>query len=202
MIRGCTSNISPEPANIVLEKNNKSYVYSSLGTILVKSSIEKKESPAALTCVEVYKDGDEYYVAPNRMKALIDVMADNVEIHEYKEESYEGYVTSGMDEVYSQESKFRSTKTIGEQVTVYSVSIKNKEGDSLVIEWSFNPKTGDYFGTKNCAAKSFWIQTNPSPGETVISSKDFLVIGLNKLAKFFGRKVEYDEETQVLFVRN
>jgi len=201
MVRGCASNISPEAANIVLEKSGKSYLYSSLGSSLVKMSIEKGESPAAITCIQVYKDGDTYFVAPNNMKTLIDVMANNVEVHEYKEASYEGYVTSAENEAYSLESKFRSTKTIGQQITVFSVSAKKEDGATLDIEWSFNPKTGDYFGTKNCEVKSFWIQTNPSPGETVISSKDFLVIGLDKLSKFFSRKVEYDEETQVLFVK-
>ncbi len=201
MFNGCAGNISPEAANMILEKKGKQYLFSALGSTAVKQSIEKGESPAAFTSIQVYKDGDVYYVHPADMEPVVNVMAEEVELHDYKEASYDGYVTGLPAESFELKTHYRSTKTIGQQLIVSELTIRNKQKKSRLIKWEFDPKTGEYTALKNCEVHSFWIQTNPSPGETVISSKDFLVVPIDELAGFFGVKAEYSEETQLLFIR-
>ena len=118
-----------------------------------------------------------------------------------KKKSYQGYVTSGTNEVYGMTTSYESTENIGEQLTVFNVRLGQVEKRAeLIVRWNYNPKTGEYKALENCEVRSFWIQTNPSPGETVISSEDFLVVDLKTLQEFYGNAFEYDAEGKVLYV--
>lgn len=199
LVRGCAGNISPDVANLAFKTGEKTYVYSNLGSTLVKMSLDKNESPAAMAFSLVYKDGENYFVEPNNMQAIVDVMSGNIKFFEYQEKNCNGYITSDTGRVYSLEMTYESTEKIGEQLMVYRVNLKNKN-KSHQIDWTFNSKTGESEALKNCKVKSFWIQTNPSPGETVVSSRDFLVVDLKELARFYSCSIEYDPETRVLYV--
>lgn len=201
MIRGCEGNVSPDVANLALKSDGKTYVYSQLSSTIVKKTITENQSPSAMAFVQIYKDGDKYFVAPNVMREVVDLFSGNYQKHVYKEKSYEGYVTSGTNEVFGISTSYESTDKIGEQLTVYSVRLGQVEKRAeLIIRWSFNSKTGEYKALENCIVKSFWIQTNPSPGETVISSKDFLVVSIATLQEFYGDSFEYDAEGKVLYI--
>lgn len=198
-IRSCSSNISPDIANLALKTNGKTFLYSNLGSLNVQMSIDKNESPAAMAFVKVYKDDEEYFVEPKDMQSVIDLMSGNTALFEYEEKSYEGYVTSDTAVNYKSSLSYESTAKVGEQLSVHSVQLKN-DADSMSIQWKFNPKTGENIAVSNCAVRSFWFQTNPSPGETVISSEDFLVVKLKALCKFYNCTFEYDPEAMVLYI--
>lgn len=171
-----------------------------MGDFIVEASIEKGESPAAAPSLEVYKNNDDFYVSPIRMKALADVMAGDTKLHDYKEPSYDGYVVSLHNVGFDVSTKVKTTETIGEQLTAFTATLKNEAGEEMTVEWELNPSTAEYKAVSNCEVKSFWVQTNPSPGETVISGEDFLVIHINKLAEFYECAVSYDPETRLFFV--
>ncbi|GEM_PF-3570390 len=202
IVKSCTSNISPDVANLALDKNGSIFLFSPLGNNVVSSSLESGQSPAASAFVRVYKDDDEFYVEPGSMKEIVDVFSNNYILHPYEEKSYEGYVTSSdTSDAFSISTSFESTEKVGEQLTIFSVPLRHDEKrDEMIVRWSFNPKSGVYKARENCEVHSFWFQTNPSPGETVISAEDFLVINLNKLAKFYNKSFRYDADEQVLYI--
>lgn len=201
IFRGCAGNISPEVVNIVLEKNGKKYLYSPMRKELVQMSIDRGESPAAMRSILVYKDGEDYFLDPAQLSAVAGIMSGRCNLHAYREASYDGYVTSTGEESYVFHSRFKSTENIGRQLTFSDVTLFNARGDSMMIQWKFDPTSGEYHAIKNCQVHAFWVQTNPSPGETVISSKYFLVVPLRGLARFFHCRAAYSEEQKLLFVR-
>ncbi|PWL23408.1 MAG: hypothetical protein DCO96_16290 [Fluviicola sp. XM-24bin1] len=201
MVGSCSDDISPDISNVILETKGKKYLYSSLGSETVKQQLEAKSSPAAMADLAVYKDGDAFYVDPMNMRALVNLMSGNVETFDYKEKSYDGYVTIGTEDAYKIEQQYVSTSKVGKQAVKQIVTLTNTKGKTMLISWNFDPSTGEHKAIKNCEVRGFWFQTNPQPGETVISSEDFLVVPAKKLAKFFGCKIAFDRETKVFTVK-
>ena len=90
MVRGCAGNISPDVANLALKTEGKTYVYSQLGSTIVKKSIKENKSPNAMAFVQVFKDNDEFFVAPGMMKEVAHLFAGNYETHAYEEKKLSG----------------------------------------------------------------------------------------------------------------
>lgn len=200
MVGACSSESNPVLSNIILESNDGNFLYSNLSSTIVQSKIDQGESPAAIANLEFYIDGEDLYLNPNTMSSLVKVLANEVNKHPFKEASYDGYLSEGDGMSYTVETKFKGSETIGKQVMLYSVVLKNSQGAEKIIEWKYDPESGEAEPVKNCENHSFWIQTRPAPGETVYSTRDFLVVKLKDIAKFFNRKYRFDEETKVLFV--
>lgn len=196
----CTSGRSVETVKIGYKTKDKTYLFSNMGGTVVKENIQRKTSPAAIPFFNIYNE-DGIWAQPQSIKELCDMMWGNFEIWPYKEKSYDGYITTGFEEIYTIKSAFESTEKIGEQLVVSTVKIKNISGKTKEIKWSRNMKTGELNAIKNCEVRSFNIETKPSPGETVISSEDFVVVNLDELATFFGGiKLEFDEDDMLLYI--
>jgi hypothetical protein len=198
-IRRCTSDLSPDVVNLAVKKGGKTYVYSNMGKFIVETQIKQKQSPTYSASTFLYKD-DGLFVDPNSIKDLVHVFANNLLYFDLKEKSFDGYVTYDSLEVYVNETKTQSGLNIGEQLIVYTTTLKNGN-KSMIISWSYNSKTLEYKPIKNCESHSFYSQSSPYPGKTVTSSSDYIVIPLDKIAAFYKRKYTYDEEQKVLFVR-
>ena len=152
--------------------------------------------------VPIYKDDEEYFVQPSYLNQIANTMGGNVDLFEFKEASHDGYFSvNNQDTLYHEQSEIVTTATIGEQITKTTVTLRNKANSSMSIVWSFSNKTAEYKAGKNCEVHSFWTKTTVQPGETNISTQDFLVIPLSRLAKFYGCSVSYDSETKVLFIK-
>ncbi len=189
--------------NLAIEKNNKTYVYSKLGTIFVESSIKKNESPNLFGFVRLFEKDENLYVSPNELNEIVDLLCGNFILHDYPEKSYDGYVTSGNSSCHRNSFKNQSTQTVGEQVKLNALQITNKStGEAHNIRWSYNLKKHEYRALENCEEKSFMIRTSVVPGETVWANEDFIVVNLYELANFFGDKVhlEFKEEQQLLYI--
>ena len=197
---GSCSNVSPDVATLALKKDGKVYLYAAGSSEWVDASLAKKESPASMAFVQVHKDDDKHYLTPLLMAKVVQAMAGDTKLHNYKEKSYDGYFTANDNLAFDIKTRQESTEVIGEQLTISEMTVKNEDGEELPISWSFNPKQNEYKAYKNCLVKSFWFETNPSPGETVISSKDFLVVNLHGLCSFFKCSYEYDSDHQVLYI--
>lgn len=197
-VRGCMADLSPDVVNLAVKKGGKTYVYSNMGKFIVETQIKQKQSPTYSATTFLYKD-DGLYVDPNTIKDLVNVFAYNLLYFDLKETSFDGYVTYDSLEVYKNEYTTKSTGNIGEQLMIYSTTLKNGN-KSLIISWSFNSKSGEFKPIKNCESHSFYSQTSPYPGKTVTSSSDYIVIPLDKIAAFYNRKYTYNEEQKVLFV--
>jgi hypothetical protein len=200
LVGRCSENISPDVPTLALKKDNSIYLYSMLTTEMVEASIQRKESPPAITYVQVYKDNKVHYLNPSNIKELVQVMSGAYVTHPYKEKSYEGYVTASDKKVFELTTHNESTEVVGKQLMITTIVLTNNRDEKMEISWSFNPKENEYKAIKNTVVKDFWIETNPSPGETVVSSKDFLVIPITQLCEFFHCSYEFDVENQVLYV--
>ena len=199
-VGSCSGNISPDVPTLALKKDNTVYLYSMLTTDMVAASLQRKESPSAITYVQIYKDDEVYYLNPSNIKELVQVMSGAYVTHPYQEKSYGGYVTASDKQVFKSTSHIESTEVVGKQLMITNLELKNDNDETMEISWSFNPKANEYEPIKNAVIKSFWIQTNPSPGETVVSAKDFLVVPITQLCEFFHCSYEFDVENQVLYV--
>ncbi len=195
IFRSCEKNISPDLAHIALQINGKTYMYTSGNYKEINKSV-------SMGFVPIYKDDEEYFVQPSYLNQIANTMGGNVDLFEFKEASHDGYFSvNNQDTLYHEQSEIVTTATIGEQITKTTVTLRNKANSSMSIVWSFSNKTAEYKAGKNCEVHSFWTKTTVQPGETNISTQDFLVIPLSRLAKFYGCSVSYDSETKVLFIK-
>ena len=200
LFKGCTSESSPIISDIVLETGGKKFLYTEIGEDAVKAATDQGNSPQLFKTLNVYQDGDAYFVGPSTITKLAAIASGEYTVHTYKEASVDGYVTVGMVGNYTSEVKFKTGAKIGEQDMINTVTMKNSKGAEMTIRWTMNSKTGEYSNLKNCEMHSFWVQSNPAPGQTVVSSVDYLVVPLETLAKFFNRKMSFDAETGVLTI--
>lgn len=175
-------------------------MYAEIGPDAVKVAIEQGNSPQLFKTLSVYQDDEAYFVGPSTITKLAAIASGEYTVHTYKEASVDGYVTVGMVGNYRSEIKFKTAAKIGEQDMINTVTMKNSKGAEMTIRWTMNSKTGEYSNLKNCEMHSFWVQSNPAPGQTVVSSVDYLVVPLETLAKFFNRKMSFDAETGVLTI--
>lgn len=197
-LRGCMADLSPDVVNLAVKKEGKTYVYSNMGKFIIESQIKQKQSPTYSASTFLYKD-DGLFVEPGSAKDLVNVFSNNLCYYDFKEKSFDGYVTYDSLEVFKNDNTTQSTEKIGEQIIIYTVKFLN--GDkSMLIKWSYNTKTAEFKAIKNCELRSFYSQSSPYPGNTVTSSYDHLVIPLDKIAVFYNRKYTYDEEQKVFFI--
>jgi hypothetical protein len=200
MVRGCTSDISPISANFLIVQNNKRFLYSVLDGNTMQATVQAGQTPASMQAILVYKDGDAIFLAPSTIDKLCAALRGDYTLHAMKDGSVDGYFTVQSAEGFNLETKFKNTQKLGEQLIVNHVKLENKQGKVLDIRWTLNPKTYEFTGLKNCEVHSFWIETNPSPGETVYSTTDYLVVPVKTLADFFGRKISFDPESALLMI--
>jgi hypothetical protein len=195
IFRSCEKNISPSLAHIALQINGKTYMYASGNYKEINKSVP-------MGFVPIYKDDEAYFVQPSYLNQIANTMGGNVELFEFKEASHDGYFSiNNQDTLYHEQSEIVTTATIGEQIRKTTVTLRNKANSSMNISWSFSDKTSEFKAGKNCENHSFWIKTTVQPGETNISTQDYLVIPLSRLAKFYGCSVSYERETNVLFIK-
>lgn len=195
IFKSCENIASPDLAKISLVVNDKKYMF-------VFGSYKEIKKSVPMGFVEIYKDDGAYFITTNDLEKIVDVMGGNVDLFDFKEASHDGYFClTDQDTLYREQSEIQTTSTIGEQIRKTIITLNNKANNSMNISWSFSDKTSEFNAGENCEMHSFWIKTSVQPGETNISTRDFLVIPLSKLAKFYGCSVSYDEETKVLFIK-
>ncbi|PWL39428.1 hypothetical protein DKG77_00905 [Flagellimonas aquimarina] len=189
--------------NLVLKKKNKTYLFSKLGTTSVKYGIVKNESPNVFGFVHLFEEKNRFYVNPAHIKEIIDLLCGNYVLHDYEQQNYDGYVKSGKQSCLKKSFKNGSVKKIGEQMHINMVQLTNRElGNLYDINWEHNLKENESRALENCEKKSFMITTQILPGETVTASKDFIMVNLDDVVKFYGNEVglRLDEKKQLLFI--
>lgn len=200
LFKGCSSETSPIISDLLLEKGGKKFLYAEIGEDAVKAALAQGNSPQLFKILLVYQDDDAYFVAPSSITKLAAIASGEYAVHSYKEASVDGYVTVGMVGNHTSEVKFKTGAKIGEQDMINTVTLKNAKGAEMTIRWTMNSKTGEYSNLKNCEMHAFWVQSNPAPGQTVISSAEYLVVPLETLSTFFKRKMSFDKEMGVLTI--
>jgi len=200
LVKSCSSDISPVSANILLEKGGKKYLFSALPSDLVQQSIDNGSLPAVFDNLLVYKDGDDYYLSPSTIQNVASVAAGEYRLHPHAAAATSGYVSAAMKSSYAMNTSYRSTSELGRQDIVNKVVLTNARGKHLNIAWTQNAKEYEFYNMKNCEVHAFWIETNPAPGQVVISSNDYLVVSVDVLAKFFGCSIRFDPEANLLII--
>lgn len=201
LVKSCNEDISPISANILLEKGGKKYLFSGLSTDAVQKALEKGQLPAVFDNLMVYKDGDSYYMSPSSIQNIASIAGGECTLHPHEAGATNGYVSAEMKNSFSVETSYKSTSEIGRQDIVNKVALTNARGKKLNISWTRNAKKYEFYNMKNCEVHSFWIETNPAPGQVVISSSEYLVVSLDVLAKFFACKINFDETANLLIIR-
>ena len=201
MIRGCTSDVSPITANILLKKNGKHFLLTQVSGELTGQLIENGKTPAVTNSTLIYKDGDEVYMNPLTLKPLVAMLRGSYTVYPMKDGSVDGYVSLNKDDGVKEDTEFKSTQKLGEQHQVHQVQLNNGKGKKMWIKWTYNPKESTFYNMKNCEVHGFWTETHPAPGETVWSTTNYLVVPLSTLAVFFDAAVEYDSESELLILQ-
>jgi hypothetical protein len=200
LFRSCTSETSPLSANVVLKKDGQNYLFSPLGSFVVKDALAKGGSPQIFNTFLVYQDDSEFFLVPSTIESIAAIANGEYELHAFKELNIAGYVTTKNEKSYAMSTKFKTAAKLGEQDMVNTIILKNSKGAELTIEWTLNSKRPEYSKLKNCEMHSFMIETSPAPGQVVYSSTEYLVVPLKTLATFFDRKMSYDIETNLLVI--
>lgn len=189
-------------ANITLHESGKTYLYSKMGQQIVASQIESGQSPTVMPFLEVFSTKKGIFLNPLHAKEVICLINGAYQIFPYQEPSFDGYVTLNSHAPYRLTVENQAGKKIGKQFVVYHLHLQNESGREKEIVWSINTSSGEMKAIQNCNLKSFSIQSNPHPGETVISSKKLVVIDVEDLISFFGNgiRAEYDKKNALLHI--
>lgn len=189
--------------NIALRENGKTYIFSLMTSEQVQHQISKHKSPVALPFLKLYSEDKTLYIEPEHIKEIVNVLCGNYTLHDYPEQSFDGYVTNGPSDCGKHSVHNTTTEKIGEQVLHHNYYFTHPETkNSMAIRWKLNPSTGEIQALENCSEKAFRITENPHPGETYTFSKKFVVVDLNYLTHFFGKGInlELEAENQLLYI--
>lgn len=72
----------------------------------------------------------------------------------------------------------------------------------MKIQWNNGPGLWDYEAIENCEIKKLEEVYRPDPGTTVTKNRDYTVVNLENLCKFFdnGVKLELDKKRKILYI--
>lgn len=199
LVKSLLSDSSPQMANIVVKKNGKSYIYSNMGKFIVENAIKNKRSPAVIATTLIYKDEDEIFLDPMNLSNFSSLLSGNCKYYDYKDISVDGYVTQDSMSTNNLKTWIRSTKQIGIQLIENLLVLENGKKKFPII-WSVNSSTGEKTAVKNCEKHAFYVKSNPYPGKTVFSSKDFIVVNLSKIDRYFNLKTNYNSDEKILYI--
>ncbi|MEL6537749.1 MAG: hypothetical protein AAFQ98_20175 [Bacteroidota bacterium] len=187
--------------NLALKEPGKTFLYSQETTAAVAQQLAEGQSPMVLPVHEILTDGDELYVQPVNMQALVQLMAGEVQYHEYAEPSYDGYLSAAPQRAFRLETHTQATETIGEQLIAYTITLTNSTGKEKVIRFTLSPTTYDPQALENCQVEKFKVTSQPAPGEIVTSIRPFVVVPVQEIADFFGVSgVRWERSTGLLYV--
>jgi len=187
---------------LALQKNNKTYLFSSLGTVIVKKSIAKGESPMAIKAISLVEADNQLFVFPEGLENIVQLISGNYVIHDYQEKSFEGYVTKGKDNIYTSTYKNEPSEKIGESILTGNIQIKNSNNSKpLNIAWKTNTSSQEKQALQNCILRSITIRLH-APGRISLVNKDFIMIDLQTILDFYNNKAKlnYNAEEKILYI--
>ena len=198
-LKSCKDDFSPDYASLFVEMNGKKY-----GAVSGGGPLDSGRS-WPLAQVEVYKDGDQFFVSPNasQLGLVFDAMIGNVTVSAKQEPTYDGYFVQGTElESTASKVETRATETLGVQESVDVVTIHNRDGESMDIKKVRVGNTTEQTCLTGCENRTFWSWAQSRPGKNVMAPVDVPVISVSKLAAFgHGATVTYDRELKVLLVK-
>ena len=198
-LKSCKDDFSPDYASLFVEMNGKKYGAVSGGMTLTS------DRSWPLAQVEVYKDGDQFFVSPkaSELGLVFDAMIGNVTVSAKSEHTYDGYFVQGAKfESTTSRVETRATETLGEQGFVDVVTIHNRDGESMDIKKMRVGNTTEQTCLTGCEIRTFWSWAQPHPGKNVMAPVDIPVISVSKLAAFsHGATVIYDRELKLLLIK-
>ncbi|MEM7086737.1 MAG: hypothetical protein AAF489_11175 [Bacteroidota bacterium] len=185
---------------LILKKDNKMYLFSSLGTMITKNSLDKNESPPILNATRIVKKNNELYVEPQHLENMVDLISGNYVLHDFQEKSFDGYVTRGRYKVYDKKYSSESTEKIGQMASTANIYLNNMDQSKTYhISWQRSP---NQIAIENCTEMALWVDKSYKPGERVVSQDKFIMIKLNDIVEFYHSNVtlEYDDDGILYFI--
>ena len=200
LLTACSTSDDRKVVNLILKKDNKAYLFSSLGTFITKNSLDKKTSPPIVQTTKIIEDEGKLFVQPTHLKDIVSLISGNYILHDYQEKSFDGYVTEGEFDVFDKKYGSESTEKIGEMISTANIYLadtgKTKE---FHISWQRQPKQKPL---KNCIEMSVWADRSYKPGETTVVKEDNIVVNLSEIVEFFKSdiKLDYIEDDAILYI--
>ena len=203
MFWGMSSNTESVEVNLVLQEQEKVYLFSLLGTNHVKEYIARQNTPEVMPFVQIFQDGGMLYIQPKDLKEIVNILCGNYRIHEYPEKSFEGYITTTQMKCMNHYVRNENTSQIGEQIKINELSLSSPVSDStFTIQWSTNYISQQVEVLQNCIKKPFKVIEKAQQGQNISSTKEFVVVKLEDVASFYGRDIMFrlDAKNQLLYV--
>ncbi len=189
--------------NLVLQEQDRVYLISLLGSSHVKQHISKQNSPEVMPFIQIFEEDGSLYIQPKDLKEIVNILCGNYRVHDYPEKSFEGYITTTQMKCMNHFVRNENTSKIGEQIKVNELSLTSPVSDStFTIKWSTNYISQQTEVLENCLRKHFRVIEKPHPGQTFASTKEFVVVNLEEIARFYGKGITFslDLENQLLFI--
>lgn len=201
-VQSCLFNLSDiELVSLALKKDDKVYLmpYNSDKNFL-EMKLAANEVPFIYPSFEIIEDDGELFVEPRNLENIFRLIAGDYLLYEKEENTFDGYVVDGGQNIYEFKKLVENTKEIGEQIernviTIWDTSLNR----SMEISWVSFP---DISPEKNCIRKKIWVSTKVRPGEVVYSDKALIVIKLQDILEFFDNNtdLQYDDDREILYV--
>ncbi len=202
MLASCSFSTSDDrkSVNLILKKDGKLYLFSTLGTFVTKNSLDKNMSPAIVETTKIVEKEGKFFVQPTHLKNIVNLISGNYVLLDYKEKSFDGYVTEGEFDVYDKKYGSESTEKIGKMISTANVFITDTSNiKKYHISWQRNPNQKPL---KNCVEMSLWTDKSYKPGETSVVKEKYIMIDLNTIVEYFNFKVKLDyvKDDELLYV--
>lgn len=186
--------------NIALVKNEKTYVFSSLGELITKINLDKKESPIIIKTTGIVEKNGRLYAEPSSLENIVNLLSGNYAIFDYTEKSFDGYVAATESDVFETKYSNESTEKIGEMVSTAKITLTDtQKTKEYKIEWNRSPNQKCI---ANCEELSLWSDKTYKPGEKTFIKEKFIVVDLLNIAEFYDPTIElkYVKEDEILYI--
>lgn len=202
LLISCTEFASDDrkSVNLLLKKDSKKYLFSSLGTMITKNSLDKNESPPIVESTRIVVKEGKLYIEPKHLENIVNLISGNYLIHDYPEKSFDGYVTEGKHKVFDKKYGSESTEKIGKMISTANIYISDIEQTKKYhISWQRNPNQSPL---KNCIEMALWVDRTYKPGERTAAKDNLIMINLNDIVEFYNStvKLDYVEEEENLYI--
>ncbi|NQT77123.1 MAG: hypothetical protein HQ565_05375 [Bacteroidetes bacterium] len=200
ILTSCSPSDDRKNINLALKVDNKTYLLSSLGAFITETKLKNNESPPIIKSTRIVEVGGELFVEPSCLENIVNLISGNYILYDYKEKSFDGYVTERKYDVYDKKYSTESTEKIGEMLSITNIYLSDTaQTKELHISWQRTPNQKPL---KNCLEMSLWIDCSYKPGTTTVALEKYIMIELNKIVEFYDYNiiVDYIAEDEILYV--
>ncbi|RMA64779.1 hypothetical protein BXY75_1660 [Ulvibacter antarcticus] len=184
---------------LILKKDDKTYLFSRLGTMITNNKLDKNESPTTVQSTSIVVKENQLYTEPQHIKSIANLISGNYVIHDHQEKIFDGYISDGKHKVYNKKYVNEHSEKFGEMISIANIYLTDTDQTRKYhISWQRSP---NQIPITNCIEMALWVDKSYKPGERTTARDNFIMINLNDLVEFYNSnvKLDYVEEDKVLY---